>query len=97
MQITATGMAWYKSEEDYERLKSIFTDSHKLPPTYSDWLSKAELGFKELTSNGHIVEKVYVDPDTFPAWCRSHNFGVDAQGRTAFASEFVAKKYGHKK
>ena len=96
MQIAAMGMAWYKSEEDYLKLKSLFTDSHKLPLKYSDWLSKAELGFKELSSSGHIVEKAYLDPDTFPDWCRSHNFKLDADARTAFASEFVAKKYGPK-
>lgn len=90
-------MAWYKSEEDYERLKSIFSDSSKLPSSYKDWLNSAETGFRELTSKGRTVERVYLDPNTFPDWCRSHNLKIDAQARMEFANEFVARKYGAKK
>jgi hypothetical protein len=87
-------MAWYH-REDWQKLKAIFTDSQVLPPSYEIWLEKAESGFRRAKSRGMIVEKVYIDPDTFPAWCRSRGLNIDAQARTAFAGEVVARMYLH--
>jgi hypothetical protein len=37
---------------------------------------------------------VYIDPDTFPEWCREEGVGVNREGRGKFAGDVVEKKYG---
>jgi len=41
-----------------------------------------------------IVERVYIDPATFPAWCVENETTVDRQGRHKFIAITVAEKYG---
>ncbi len=79
-------MVWYK-EEDWDTLKTLFTDSHMLPGKYSDWLLKAEAMVKKVESCGDIVMKVFIDPDTFPAWCKEKGKEMDMHARTALAIE----------
>lgn len=85
-KITVAGFVWYK-EADYQRLKSLFTDGHKLPPTFLMWQDKAEQGRKRHVRSGGIAVKAYIDPDTFPAWCSARGLNIDAKARTAFANE----------
>jgi len=92
MQIRAVGMVWYR-QEDYFKVKTLMSDSRKLPDTYAQWLKQANQGFQQLTAEGLLVEKVYLDPDTFPAWCSERGLNVDAHARMTFANEFVGRKY----
>lgn len=91
-QVKYVGMPWYR-RADYEKLLSIFSDNHVLPETFEKWLQKAEDGFDDFTRQGLIVEKVYIDPDTFPAWCRARGLNIDAKARVEFANDFVGRKY----
>lgn len=83
--VQAIGIAWYR-EADYERLRSIFIDSHALPDTFEKWQQKAEQIRKTQIQQGRIVIQAYIDPDTFPAWCAARGHKVDASGRMAFAN-----------
>jgi hypothetical protein len=64
------GIAWYRPE-DYDRLMKMFTDRKKLPDTFEDWLKTVELVCDELTRQGHLITKAYIDPEAFPQWCRA--------------------------
>jgi hypothetical protein len=86
------GMAWYH-REDYEKLSSIFTDSHVLPKTFDKWLQLAEKGFNSFASQGITVEKVYINPDTFPAWCKARGLDINTEARFEFSTDFVRRKY----
>ena len=92
MAVQVVGMAWYR-REDWKKLKALFTDAHKLHRTYDEWLKAAETGVKTLTAQGHIVEKVHIDPDEFAGWCAMRGLNIDAKARTQFANEFVYRKY----
>lgn len=85
-------MTWYR-REDWEELLSVFEDAHLLPPTYDHWLERAEAGRKQYESSGALVEKVYIEPGSFPAWCRKRNLKADAEARTRYANEFISLKY----
>jgi len=91
-QVKATGIAWYK-KENYERLKELFVDSHLLPDTLDEWLNKAQNLIDQLRITGRIVEKVDIDPDVFPEWCRGRGLDINARARADFADEFIARKY----
>ena len=91
MKISVVGIAWYR-QEDYERLLSLFVDSNKLASTYEEWLKQAERLTDQLRRTGQAFQKVYIDPDTFPAWCAARGLNIDAKARIRFANEFVARK-----
>lgn len=84
-QIGGVGIAWYR-REDYDRVRAISDDAHTFPDTFDDWEKRAEEGRKEMLKHGYVVIKAYIDPDTFPAWCRAHGHKVDSKARMAFAS-----------
>ncbi|MCP3890478.1 MAG: hypothetical protein GY702_16640 [Desulfobulbaceae bacterium] len=79
-------LVWYK-EEHYLPLLSIFDDKELLPPTYNDWLTRAEDKKSEVEAMGDQVIKVFIDPETFPAWCEKKNLPKDANARSQLAIE----------
>ena len=83
--VASIGIAWYR-EADYETLKSVFVDGHLLPPTYNQWLKMAEDGRKQFIGDGYLVVQAYIDPETFPDWCRDKGLKVDANARTQFGA-----------
>lgn len=86
------GIAWYH-RKDYKRLMKIFADSQELPSTFDEWLQLAYQTYDRLKRQGHLVEKVYIDPDTFPAWCAKRGLNINANARASFADEFVRQKH----
>jgi hypothetical protein len=88
--VQAIGMAWFK-RENFDRLRRLFKDGHKLHRTYDEWLAAAEAGRKRYEVQGFRVVCVDIDPDHFPEWCREKGHEVDANGRTAYAS-YIAYK-----
>ena len=91
MPVSVVGIAWYR-REDYDHLKAASKDGWKLPDTFDDWLETAQLAYGTLTGQGLTVVRAYIDPDTFPAWCRDHGFEMDTEARMAFGSECAANK-----
>ena len=89
----AVGAFWIK-EEDYPALLKIFYDGDKLPPSWSEWLKMAEEMEHGLTSYGHVVLRVYIDPTTFPAWCEAHGVRPGSAGRRKFVAAAVTERYG---
>jgi hypothetical protein len=89
MRIAMVGVPWYK-KEDYETLKALFVDAHKLPASYEKWLDLAEDLIDNFRRKGQAFRKVYIDPNTFPAWCTGHGLNIDAEARVQFANETVA-------
>lgn len=92
--IRVIGIPWYR-EGDWDAIKSMMTDAHKLHARYKDWLKAAEGLEHNIKKSGQIVERAYIDPDEFPNWCAVHGLNVDADARNRFANEFVAGKHRH--
>ena len=84
-------MVWYR-EEDWDTLMKLFTDSHLLPKTYSDWLPRAEEMLKKVEGSGDVVMKVFIDPVTFPAWCKEKGKEMDMHARTELAIEVATQQ-----
>lgn len=79
-------MVWYR-EEDWDTLKGLFADAHLLPKTYNDWLKRAEEMKTKVQAAGDVVIKVFIDPETFPAWCEKKGIAMDAEARSQLAIE----------
>ena len=84
-------MVWYK-EEHYNRLLDLFDDAELLPKTYADWLVRAEEKKAEVEAAGDQVMKVFIDPETFPAWCAEKNMPKDANSRAELALEVARER-----
>ncbi len=79
-------MVWYK-EEHYQKLLSIFDDAELLPVSFQDWLNRAEEKKSEVEADGDQVIKVFIDPETFPEWCKQKKLAKDANSRSQLAIE----------
>ena len=94
MRASVIGIAWYKSD-DYETLRRLFADGENLPTTYGEWLKNAKRVVNQLRRDGQAFEKVYIGPETFPAWCAARGLDLDANARTRFSAESVSGKHGN--
>ena len=91
---TLIGVTWYMST-DYARMRKLFKDGAKLPRTYARWLKAATATQSTLESMGFKVIKAYVDPDTFPAWCKSRRLDIDGNARLQYGNWYVDNGFGH--
>ena len=89
----AVGAYWI-AEADYPALLEIFTDGHKMPRTWAEWLKMAEEMERGLKAYGHVVLRVRIDPNTFPDWCAAHGTSPGSEGRKKFVATAVFERYG---
>jgi hypothetical protein len=90
------GLAWFW-REDYPRLLGIFEDAHEMPATWEEWEQAAKKVENRFKAEGYAVERVHIDPDTFPAWCRSAGVRIVASARSRFTAETVASRHAVRK
>jgi hypothetical protein len=84
------GLAWFR-KEDYPSLLAIFDDAHEMHETWEEWEESAKKVAERLKTEGRIIERVYIDPDTFPGWCREAGVKITGAARSKFAAQTVAK------
>lgn len=87
-QPSVQAMVWYK-EEHWETLKAMFIDGDMLPLSYSDWKTRAEAMKTEAEAAGDAVIKVYIDPETFPEWCKAKELPMNSEARAQLAIEMA--------
>lgn len=90
----AVGAYWVK-EEDYPALLNILADSNRMPRTWKEWLKIAEETERGLKAYGHVVMRVYINPNTFPGWCAAHGTSTGRDGRRMFVAAAVTERYGN--
>lgn len=87
-QPSVQALVWYK-KEDWDTLREMFVDSDLLPTSYEDWLQRAEAMKAQVEAAGDAVVKVYIDPETFPQWCKEKNLPMNSEARSQLAIEVV--------
>lgn len=80
----SVGIAWY-AREDWPRAINVFSDRLLLPSSYEKWLASAESQADRIRSKGAKPVKVYIDPSSFPKWCRLHGMEPNARARSEYA------------
>ena len=85
-QPSVQAMVWYK-KEDWQQLKEMFVDGDMLPKSYEDWEKRAEEMKNKAQAEGDAVIKVYIDPQTFPEWCRKKGVEMNGEARSQLAIE----------
>ena len=89
----AIGVYWIK-EDDYPASLRMYADGNKMPRTWQEWLKIAEEMERGLKAYGHVVMRVFIDPNTFPGWCAAHNTSPGREGRKMFVAAAVTERYG---
>jgi hypothetical protein len=90
------GVVWYRSREDFDRLKLMFDDCQRLKMDYDEWLSRAERELDRRVKEGEVIEKIYLDADFFPEWCYRQNLKIDAKARINFVDYMVKVRFGRR-
>jgi hypothetical protein len=90
-RISAVGIPWYRRDQ-WDQCVAIMADREKLPRTYSEWLHRAQQVVETVKRQGQVPVRAYIDPATFPEWCRAHSLHIDAQARTDYAAP-VARQH----
>ncbi len=90
-QPSVQAMVWYKKEH-WDTLKEMFEDGDMLPPTYEEWLKRAEAMKDQVQAAGDAVIKVFIDPDTFPAWCEKKGLPMNSEARSQLAIEVAQEQ-----
>jgi hypothetical protein len=89
------GIAWYR-REDWQDALAVFTDRLLLPSSYDKWLDSAEYLEAKIRKRGAVPVKAYIDPATFPAWCRKHGLELNSRARQEYASETARRRQAEK-
>jgi hypothetical protein len=79
-------------EQDYPDFLSICEDADWLPATWQRFAEFTEKAERSDKAQGYIVERAYIDPLTFPDWCRSQGLRVNAHARRTFAASIAEKR-----
>jgi hypothetical protein len=72
-------------EEEYDAFRAIFEDAKDLPGGWEVFADSAEQAEEFYKQQGYVVKRIYIDSRTFPDWCRSQGYRVNAQARARFA------------
>lgn len=83
------GLPWYH-EADYNGLQDMFEDGKLLPLSFHHWLENAQGLLEFLESQGVTIEKVYITPEDFPAWCGERDLRLNNRGRIEFVKFVLA-------
>ena len=91
MQVSVTGLPWYRSVEDYDQVRAISADAEGFHDTYGEWLIHAEQVEKFWQAQGCRTVRAHLNPTDFGKWCAERSLDVDAQARAAFAAELAGR------
>jgi hypothetical protein len=91
--VRAVGIPWVR-KEDYPAFLAVMEDANGLPATWEAFIKFSEESENGWKAQGYIVERAYIDPDTFPDWCASNGTGIDSNGRMKFAANIANEKHG---
>jgi len=80
------GVAWYDPSE-WNSLRRVAPDAHKLETTHAEWLIVAERGINDLASAGLQPRRIPVKLAELLAWCDVHRRVPDASARAEFVSQ----------
>ncbi len=89
----AVGVLWCR-KEDYAAFLAICEDADRLPATWEKFAEFSQTAEDSWKAKGYIVERAYIDPETFPAWCAQRGLSIDSKARMTFAASLVSEKYG---
>ncbi|WP_119388744.1 hypothetical protein [Taklimakanibacter lacteus] len=86
------GIPWFK-RKDWVALKAIFADAHALHDTYEEWRSSVRKVEHRMREEGHLIERIDLEPESFVQWCALRGLRTDAKARASFASEKARERH----
>jgi hypothetical protein len=87
----SVAMAWFRAD-DYPQVRSGMDDAARLPASYQAWLLSAEQVESEIVRSGVAVERVYLEPDAFLAWCAETGAAPNGAARARYAEARLSSR-----
>lgn len=81
---------WFQ-RQDYQLLRSMFSDGDRLPATFDAWHGAAMDALKLFQKQELPVVQVCIEPDAFHAWCVERAVRADYRARHQFATELAGQ------
>ena len=91
--VPVVGLVWF-SRKNWPALKSILADADTLHDTFDEWRGSVAAVESQMRHEGFIVERVDIDPETFPQWCKSRGLITDHRARSSYAAEVAEERHG---
>ena len=92
MQISATGLAWYK-EEQWEAFKCYCTDGNMMADSFDFWLKGALNAIKQMKKQNIKLYKIVIDLDDFIKYCNNENLEPNGNARANYVNLKVYQGY----
>jgi hypothetical protein len=92
-QTLATGITWFR-KEDYAALCELFIDGEKMPTMWEEWLKHSEAMERDAKTKFQNIDRIYLDPAEFAAWCKGHSIRPDSIARHRFVAIKIDEKCG---
>ena len=86
MEYLRLALPWFRSG-DYDEIRRIMSDGHRMSISYEVWLTGAEADPKKAESHGMRIERVMIEPYEFEVWCAANGMDKDGYARGLFAAE----------
>lgn len=90
-KLIPVGLPWCR-EEDYSAFRAIFEDADDLPESWESFIKPRERAEKDFKDKGQLVVRVYINPRTFPAWCATKGYRINAKASDLLAAEIANKQ-----
>jgi len=91
-RIKTACIPWFR-EEDYPAILTIMENAHEFLPLWEDWLKRTQEFEDMCKGKGYVIERVNIDPRTFPDWCRINKCRIDSKACDRFAIETIGTKH----
>lgn len=81
-------MPWY-DEADFHRLWTLAHDRDEIPPSYSEWRTKAEEVLRYNLAHGLAIQIVTIRPEPFLAWLQESGLENTAAARLKYVEQLA--------
>ncbi|EAA1977972.1 hypothetical protein DOV67_14375 [Salmonella enterica subsp. enterica serovar Java] len=95
MIVTPAAILWFRDSAHYYEFMEIFSDAESLPTSYGVWRDWAEKHIARFARHGQRVVKVEAGVTEFITWCTVNKVGLDANGRSKFATSKAKRDFFH--
>ncbi len=90
-KLIPVGLPWCR-EEDYNAFLAILQDANDWPTTWDNFVARMEKAERSFQESGQTVRRININPRTFPIWCASKGYRIDANACHKFAAEIAIKE-----
>ena len=87
-------LAWYASEEDWNKIRTDSEDQEIWEDSYEEWLDVAYGRIAEMKARGFKVNQVSVTYISLRNWCNQKKVPINGESRSEFVIASTGNEFG---